>query len=204
MKRTLCVAALAGTCSAFAGTIDYTVTGRISVVAGFDTDGLDGATFTYAAQFDDNGVYVERFGTAAAVAIAGSATVTISGSSVSSNNTTLVLPVAMAFYPTFAGSFMDPVGLRLEFVAGNGSVLSWVGNTTPAPGSNSAVVGSDVKQNDFVPATYFGIDGRRALTNVATETRYTFEDVTITAIPAPGGLAMLGAAALLGAGRRRR
>ena len=204
MKRILCIAALAGSFPAFAGTIDYTLSGRISVVSGSDTDGLNGATFTYTAQFDDDSVYVERFGYSAALAIAGSATVTISGSSVSSNNTTLVLPVAMAFYPTFAGSFMDPVGLRLEFVAGNGSVLSWVGNTTPAPGSNSAEVGTDVKQNDFVPATYFGIDGRRALTNVATETRYTFEDVAITAIPSPGALAMLGVSTLLGTARRRR
>lgn len=194
---------LAATLSATADVIDYTLTARIRTIAGSDTDGLNGATFTYSARFDDNGAYVERFGLAAAVAIAGTPTVTIAGSSVAANNTTIALPVSMAFYPTFAGHFMDPVGLRLEFVAGNGSLLSWVGNTTPAPGANSAAIGSDIKANDFAPSQYFGIDGRRALTNVSTDTRYTFEEVTITVIPAPGSLAALALPILIATRRRR-
>ncbi|MBX3315368.1 MAG: hypothetical protein KF902_00740 [Phycisphaeraceae bacterium] len=205
MKPTIAIAlaSLASAAPALAGTIDYTLTGRISVIAGIDTDGLNGAQFTYRATFDDNSLYVNRFGLAAAVAISGSTFIEITGSSIAANNGISATGVDMAFYPTFAGNFMDPSGLRLQFTLGNGSQFSMIGNTTPAPGSASATIGSDVKRNDFVPAAYFGSNGGRALTNETTGTRYTFLDVSITAIPAPGTVAPLALVTLLASRRRR-
>lgn len=198
---TLIAAAGLAAGAAQAQTITYSLSGTLINNGGGDADGLDGATFTYTADFDASGVYIDSFGLPAVVANGGTPTVTISGSSDGANNTSVGMTTGMAFYPTFAGSFSHPDGLQSNFIAGNGSLFEWGGNTSPATGSGNAFIGGAIELDDFaVGATYTA----NYIINLATGASYEFGNVRIDAvIPAPASLALLGLGGIAAVRRRR-
>ena len=200
MKTLATIVAAAGLAAgtAQAQTITYTLTATANLASGSGADGLDGATFSFTADYDASGLYVNNFGLPSVDAFASS--ITISGSSEGANNTTSGLNNGATFYPTFAGSF-DNAGGFIEFNLGNGSLYQFGGNTTPATGAGNAVIGGPIELDDFaVGATYTGF----GLFNLSTGDNYTFSNVRIDAvIPAPASLALLGLGGIAAIRRRR-
>ncbi len=202
MRKNLAVLALVGMAGAAHGDIIvYTVSGTLSANGG-DAAGLNGASISGVAHYDDEDTYTDRFGLASAGAMGGTPMVTISGAPDGANNTTTPYATDLAFFPTFAGTFTDPDGQHTEFTSGNGTPFQWTMNTSPSAGSGNAVIGGAVELDDFAPATLTGLPG---LTNLNNGETYAIINSRITAefIPAPGTLALLGLGGLV-AHRRRR
>ncbi len=200
MKTLATIVAAAGLAAgtAQAQTITYTFSATASLAAGAGTDGLDGATFSFTADYDASGVYVDNFSLPSVNAT--SSSVTISGSSDGANNTTGAFNNGSTFYPTFAGTF-DNAGGHMEFNLGNGSLFQFGGNTDPATGSGNAVIGGAIELDDFADgATYTGF----GLINLGTGDLYSLSNVRIDAvIPAPASLALLGLGGIAAIRRRR-
>ena len=100
---------------------------------------------------DSTAVYTNRFGYPAVV-LNNDATLTITGSSISANNTTIALP-QLAFYPSFAGLFTDPGGnANVSTLPSGGSITLQI-NTVATTHGAAARVGDTVSLADFAPAT---------------------------------------------------
>lgn len=202
MKTLASLAVVAGLAAgaAHAQTITYTLSGTLTLNGGSDADGLQGASFSFTADYDSSGVYGDNFGLPMVVANSGTPTVTISGSSDGANNTSVGLPTDMAFYPTFAGTFTHPDGNHSVFNIGNGSSYTMQTNQTPAAGAGDVFIGGAIELDDFADGASYA-----AITIlIGSAGSYELSNATITAvIPAPASIAALGLGGLVATRRRR-
>lgn len=197
LPAVLAIVAAAGV--AHANIIEYTLSGTLSPYI-TDSAGLNGATITVVALFDDSGVYAELSDAPYTAALTGSPLITITGAPNDANNAAYACISDLGFFPTFAGIRSIPEISQTEFYCTTGDLLHITMNTQPTDGSSDAVIGSPVELDDFTPAVYAGA----GMLNRTTGEGYALNDVTITAeyVPTPGALALLGLAALTA--RRRR
>lgn len=200
MKTILCIAAVCGLAasSARADIIEYKVSGTLALTGGGDIGGLNGASLTFTALFDNSGTYIERFGFP--TVDGGPGSMTVSGAASGTNNTTTSTNQNAGYYPTFAGAFSSPDGLYMDFFTGDGQLFQFLSNTTPATGAGDAFVGGAIELDDFAPgSTYVG----SGITSFSTGDSYALINAEVTAriVPAPSALALLGVLAI---GRRRR
>lgn len=199
-----CVAAMvaaSGQLQAGVITADFTTTLVLS--SGADTGGLNGATLSIHAEFDDAGVYVNLFGLPALDALIH--TITISSASVPASNGVFSDPDGLTYLPTFANSFESNVG---QFLAAGPLIL--VGMET-GPGSVFPSIGDTISVDNFNTTSF---DPRGLLMRGVDGSQYTWAagaSLTIngatTAVPEPSSLALFGIGACLagiGAARRRQ
>ena len=174
----------------------YTYDAQLATDSGPDTSGLGGATAIVTFDVNTPAVYVDRSSFAAIPASNGQ--VVISGATVAGNNGTYSLG-ALAFYPTFAGFFDDPIANTASVLLPDGNTLYLQGNTSPTPGSSNATIGSAVQLNDFVPAK------STAQWNAPDGTFYDVNaSITATAVPEPASLSIMVAGLLAGGAICRR
>jgi hypothetical protein len=186
-------------------TISYEYETTLTLASGTDTLGLNGATLDIKVDVSSGAVYVSRFGFPAVV-MNDDATVTISGSSIPSNDGMFALSPS-AFAPTFAGLFDEPSGLNLTLSLPVGGTLELDINTNPSVHGSGVKVGDTVNILDFAPATSKG------LTFTASNAEYNQVNPTVTAtlsaVPEPSSavLASIGAVVafvIYGSSRHRR
>ncbi len=202
MKSIACLAAICGLAagSAAAATIEYRLSGTMLLASGTGAGGFNGASLTLKAQFDDGGVYIERFGLP--TVDGGPGSITISGATYDIDNTTTNTSESVGFYPTFAGAFSSPGGTYLTFYSGSGQLFELRCGTTPTPGAGNAVIDGAIELDDFAPGASYAGGG---LSDYGDGSSYALTDVEITAtiVPAPPAMALVGYGVLV-AGRRRR
>jgi len=207
-KTTLMIMALAGAClagSASADIIRYTISGTLRSTAGSNTEGFDGASLTFVTEFDDSVPYSNFFGNAFAVAVDGSAVVSISGATVGANNTSYSTGQQINFFPTF-GSILGG-NANPEFTSGSGlAVRLATPSALPiASGSANVVDGGMIELDDFFTGTIDFGDLTMFLPVDFTNDNYALDNAFAAAafVPTPGGLAVLGISGLVATRRRR-
>jgi hypothetical protein len=165
-----------------AATIFYNYATTLSLVSGTDTLGLNGAVLDIAVDVDSSAVYITRFGLPAVI-MTNDATITISGSSIPSNNGTFALP-QLAFYPSFAGLFADPAGVASTVTLPVGGTLTLQINTNPTATGSAEAIGNAVNLLDFAPATsknlqLSGTNGAYSQNNTAVNASEAPEPATL-------------------------
>lgn len=201
--------------AADADIVEFTMTAQMVTADGANVEGLDGATLTYTTRFDLSNPYGSVTGLFPSLdAVAGSATVVISGATVAANNDTYDLP-DMAFTPFFGSnraSFDDNInGFPINFNINAGTSIApplvqlWLGFDA-APGTSSIAIGDQPKLADFAVGDYstFGLQPSPFAPPTGA-TFYDFLDVqtNVRVVPAPGGALLLTACGLLSTKRRR-
>lgn len=174
--------------SASANSLIYNYTTTLSLQAGPDILGLDGALLSITVDVDSGAVYIDRFGYPSVI-MNNDATLTISGSSIPSNNGTFAFP-QLAFYPSFAGLFTDPAGADPVVSLPVGGSLTFALNSNATLTGSSALVGNTIDILDFGPATSrdseFGGDSAQY-----GETNTNITVSMTSATPEPGSLALV-------------
>jgi len=190
---------LAGTASA--GTIEYTLNGTLRQVGGTDNGGYDGASMTFAIQFDDTVAYGSFFGSGIAVSMPG-ATVEIAGASVGSSNALYTTGSTLNFLPGF-GDIVQGGGSPTFSSAGVDLRLILSDILSVSAGSSNATAGTMMELDDFYtgPINLGGAAVFLPLNSAGDQ--YTLDNVsalasTVAIVPLPGGfgLAALGLGAL--------
>jgi hypothetical protein len=196
------LALIAGTAGrADASTITYEYQTTLSLASGTDTLGLNGAFLNIQVDVDSSALYVNRFGLPAVI-MNNDATLTISGSSIASNNGTFALP-QLAFYPTFAGLFADPAGVAATVTLPVGGALTLQANTFATATGASEAIGNTINVLDFAPATSQGLQ----FYSSGNAAQYDQVNPTvidgIAAVPEPASVTLV-LASLVGLGFMRR
>jgi hypothetical protein len=153
-----CLTGLAALClmagmagRADATTILYDYKTNLSLSSGSDVFGLVGALLDIKVDVSSTAHYITH-GALPLVVMNNDATITISGSSIPSNNGTFALP-QLAFYPTYAGLYTDPAGAAPSVTLPVGGTLNFSLKTNPTAQGSSEFIGQPVNILDFAPAT---------------------------------------------------
>jgi len=196
-----CVAvlvAMAGQVQAGIITANYTTTLRL--VSGADAGGLNGATLNIYAEFDDSGVFTNKFGYPALDSL--THVITIASASVPASNGVFTDPSGLTYYPTYYNSFETGVGTFLT-----AGPLTLVAMET-APGSVVPVIGDTISVDNFNTTSF---SPRGLNMKAADSSEYSWAaDSTLTitrVVPEPSSLALFGfgaCVAAIGVARRRR
>ena len=199
-----CIAVLvatAGQVQAAVITAEFTTT--LKLVSGGDAGGLDGASLNIYAEFDDAGVFVNKFGFPALDAL--NHAITISSASVPASNGVFSDPDGLTYFPAFFNSFFSNVGLFLKvgplFIilmeTGPGSVVPSIGDTISVDNFNTTSF--DPRNENMI-----GVDGSSY--SWAADSTLTING-SVAAVPEPSSLAIFGIGAYvagIGAARRRQ
>ncbi len=195
-----CLIAAGGQVQAGIITADFETT--LGLVSGPDAAGLDGATLSIHAEFDDAGVFVDNFGAPALEAL--THTITIAGATVGSSNGVFFNPDGLFYFPTGYNGFWDSIGGTMiagpldsiRVTTNPGTVVPAIGDTISVDNLNTTVI-------DPLSFPMTGLDG----------SMYDWVDGaslaigTASAVPEPTTLAMwgmFGAIGLIAARRRRK
>ncbi|MFK8028960.1 MAG: hypothetical protein AB8G18_01860 [Gammaproteobacteria bacterium] len=183
---------------AFAGTIVYDFVTTLELVSGPDTNGLNGATVSITASFDDSSVYVDLFGLPAIDSISHS--ITISGATVAASNGVFVDPDGLTYFPTFSNSFETNGGAflavgPLNLVAmetGPGAVVPLLGDTISLDHFNT----TDFDPRDLLMESEVGFSTYSWADNASASV------AAVVPVPAALWLMLGGLASLVGFGRK--
>lgn len=176
----------------------------LTLLAGVDTLGLNGATASFTAMFDDSVPYGNVSGLARSFTT--SDLLTISGASVASSNGSFTASNTVRFFPTFDGQFFA-VGGFITYTFG--AVPLMIGHlATPVSGVNPgdfmqvSDFGTTVATTLINPGCVFCASTDTGL-NIVTDSRYGVSSFSATVVPEPATVTMVGFG-LVGLARLRR
>lgn len=133
---------------------DFTTT--LVAVSGANLNGLDGASITIHAEFDDTSTYVDFFGQPTIAAL--SHTITISSATVASSNGTFFNNNGLMYIPTHFnsflgtdGNFLNVNGVSIRMRTAAGSIVPTIGDVISIDHFNTTnfLYGSDDVENYY-------------------------------------------------------
>jgi hypothetical protein len=200
---TLSAAVIATSAPAQAGLIIADFSTTLSLISGTDSVGLNGATVTLHAEFDDASTFTDFFGFPTVLAL--THTITISGASVAGSNGTFSDPEGLRYFPTFVNGFFDGAGSFL----GGGPLMEII--MEMSDGSVIPSNGDTISVDNFNTANLDPFDVPTRATDFSSYDWSTAATLTITtrpdvvAVPEPGTLGLIGLGMIgLAAVRRKK